>query len=230
MKEEKELSLDEIRLDLLNFCKEIGAIFMEQGEIGFGRPCVGITNGRACLSYSPSLSDDRCTPLKDLWDEAIDPPASVEDSYHKGDYMAVLIHDDDEEKALRQLHIWIEHIRKAGGAKLITFVTGASGAQALFSGLSETAIVSKPFFEKMKERIDDLHPAIDRSIFEEDQIEAEAPDDHERYRRLLQEAWDESKMPNESENPPAHFAVGFRAGAGKILCMDQEDRDGLIIP
>lgn len=170
MKIDQDKPLNEIRMEILDWAKSIGAVFNESAEIGFMRPCIAIQIGGSSLSYNPALSDNDYTPLRDLWDTLIDPPADVEDAYHKGDYMAVLIHDDDSEKATRQMHLWIQNIEHNGGAKLVEFATGATGIQAIMSGLSETCIISLSRWKELKGRINELHPAIIRDSFEDKNI------------------------------------------------------------
>lgn len=70
------------------------------GSIGFGRSCVGILESSTdCyVSYQNWESDEPGFP----------PPASVENAYHKGPYMAVLVRDSDYNRAIAELYLWVQ--------------------------------------------------------------------------------------------------------------------------
>lgn len=77
-----------------------GATIQSRGEVGFGRPCVGVVYGQSYvdLSNNDYMGDYQCVPT----------PDGVEDAYHKHECMAVLVHEDDYDRALEQLCLWIE--------------------------------------------------------------------------------------------------------------------------
>jgi hypothetical protein len=72
--------------------------FEPEGEVGFGRECVGITTGTHYPDYD--CEDDRLTP-----------PESVVDAYHKHECIAVLGRGP---RAIEQLHAWVVKLRESG--------------------------------------------------------------------------------------------------------------------
>lgn len=95
------------------FVKETKMKF-EDGEIGFGRPCVGIINPETECYLAYHVFDWDIG--KELSRHEVAMGTAPEDAYHKGSYLAVL-HDGSEEgkaKALKQLDEWLEKILAAG--------------------------------------------------------------------------------------------------------------------
>lgn len=93
------------------FVQETGLTF-HKGEIGFGRPCVGILNPET-ESYIAYQTYDRDYNTKLMHEVAMN--TQPEDAYHKGPYLAVL-HDgsaEGEARATEQLNEWIEKIMAA---------------------------------------------------------------------------------------------------------------------
>lgn len=89
-----------------------GGVLTLKGEVGFGRPCVGVTVGSSYLDflwidmdYQTHYKDERVRAFK-----AVKP----EDAYHKHPCLAVLVHNDDYETATRQLYDWIKAIEELG--------------------------------------------------------------------------------------------------------------------
>lgn len=82
------------RASVENFAREHGLRAEWQGEIGFGRECVGL------------LDPDRRCYVR--WTDGCQ-PATVPDAYHKGDYIAVL---GRGERAEQQLREWCRHLAK----------------------------------------------------------------------------------------------------------------------
>lgn len=124
--------------NLQRFANEHKVILEDDGEIGFGRPCVGFLRGGSYIAYNP-----RCYPgLKLVWpyDRRLGPPKAVRDAYHKGNYLAILVPDDNYDKALCQLNAWVECLRSLGEIEVVDFETGATGTQAIFSGYIAYAI------------------------------------------------------------------------------------------
>lgn len=112
------------------FIQETGLQFHE-GEIGFGRPCVGILN-QETESYLAYQTYDRDYNSKLMHEVAYN--TQPEDAYHKGPYLAVL-HDGSEEgkkKAIEQLDQWIEKIMAA--AYEIETYTETNSVAALMNG------------------------------------------------------------------------------------------------
>ncbi len=115
-----------------SFALKHKVIFEDEGECGFGRECVGINSGGTWLGFNPS---DTCfKPLKAYY--MPDFPV-VPNHYHKHDCLAVL---GTGETAVIELGEWLEKINTAGTPEVAEFATGATGMQALISGVFEKAI------------------------------------------------------------------------------------------
>lgn len=69
------------------------------GECGFGRPCVGVMYARQ--SYWLGYHD--CEVAQE---------SRPTDAYHKDDYLCVLVHNDDYQKAVSQLAGWVNAVVK----------------------------------------------------------------------------------------------------------------------
>lgn len=91
------------------------------GEVGFGRPCVGVlwrthyvdTPGSAFNEYPPGVPQHAFSPNAEQ-ERILDPyrPPEDVDAYHKHDCLCVLGTDDE---AVDGLLRWIEKIRRDGG-------------------------------------------------------------------------------------------------------------------
>lgn len=129
-----ELSIEEIIFDIKQFAVDHNLIFETQGEVGFGRACVGlISRGGSYLDYNPIdyikgefveyfPRDNRLSP----------PPNLVPDAYHKHDCLAVLVHGDDYEKAIRQLYSWILYLRSQGEVEIREYEKQHDNMYSLF--------------------------------------------------------------------------------------------------
>lgn len=129
------------REKIFAFANKHGILFVEKGECGFGRPCVGLNRGDGSwLDYNP-LSDTTYGPIFP-YDSRLCAPEGV-DAYHKHDCFAVLVSDDNYESAIDQLEKWIEHLEAQGELEVVSFKTGASGIQAIISGVNGKALKFK---------------------------------------------------------------------------------------
>jgi hypothetical protein len=93
------------------FCRETGFVFND-GEVGFGRACVGIMNPKTECYIAYQVYDENYE-VKHVHDVAYG--AQPETAYHKGPYLACL-HDGSEEgkaKAIADLDLWCEKIMAA---------------------------------------------------------------------------------------------------------------------
>lgn len=81
----------------------------ENGEVGFGRPCVGILYGDSYVYTSHYDTEENDFEL--LGSLSV-PPA--ENAYHKVDCLCVLTADISKEEALKELDDWIERILNKG--------------------------------------------------------------------------------------------------------------------
>lgn len=93
----------------------------QKGEVGFGRPCVGICYGSTYvdLPLYPMSADRESSEMKDYLRQWAALPPGPEDAYHKHDCLAVLVHGEEDDtaaydKAMEQLHDWITVLNKDG--------------------------------------------------------------------------------------------------------------------
>jgi len=124
-------------LKLSVFAEKHGVLLETKGEIGF-RPCVGFIRGKSYVTYKP-LNMRTFDVIEGFDDDRVDPPEEV-NSYHKGDYLAVLVEDDNYDEALHQLGLWVDSLKAAGEVEIVTYSTGAIGMQAMLSGSTGYAV------------------------------------------------------------------------------------------
>lgn len=113
---------------LNNFAKKHDIFLEVNGEVGFGRECVGFTSGTNYIDYNPY---DRKTyePIEQLYSEK-HYEIAPDNAYHKHDCLCVLGCGDE---ALKELAQWVEELEK-NNVKIVEYYTGATGLEALFSG------------------------------------------------------------------------------------------------
>lgn len=94
------------------FCADTGMKFVDRGEIGFGRECVGIMNPETDC-YLAYATYDKGYNEKLVHDVAQN--TAPKNAYHKGPYLAVLFDGTEEGRAdaINQLNSWIEKIAAA---------------------------------------------------------------------------------------------------------------------
>jgi len=100
--------------DIKAFVKETG-FKCWAGEIGFGRPCVGIYNPltECYVAYQVYNEEDYSIDAEHTVAVAQKPNCA----YHKGPYLAILVEDLSEkfiDMALQRLNKWIRTVRRAG--------------------------------------------------------------------------------------------------------------------
>lgn len=115
------------------FAVKHGLTFEDHGLIGLDRECVGFKFDGEFIDYDPFIGDDTLLNEK----EACYPPESVIDEYNRHTYLAVLVHDDNYDEAIRQLAIWVKDM---SNVQVIKYATGITGLQALLSGSFGTTI------------------------------------------------------------------------------------------
>lgn len=172
MKKKTVKTLDECRSNIQKFANRFKLIFEDEGEVGFGRECVGLTNGNNWVDYNPTKDLEY---IKDFYDERlynITPP----DAYHKHDCLAVL---GRGEGAIRQLSDWVDKLNELG-AVVEDYETGATGIQAIFSGINYGKsmdigidVAYKLFGEYRPFSIDEIISILDKK-------EVEYPDHHDK--------------------------------------------------
>lgn len=127
--------------NLQRFANEHKLILQDEGEVGFGRPCVGFLGKSGnYVDYNPLAAPDYLDYAVEYDERLVSP---VKDAYHKHDCMAVLVHGEDYDAALEQLNEWIVHVEAQGAVEVIEYETGATGLQAFFSGIFGYAITLK---------------------------------------------------------------------------------------
>ena len=138
---------DPVFQNLQRFANQYQLILECAGEVGFGRPCVGFLNKTGnFLDINPYKYPD----FKPVWpiDDRLYDRNAAPDAYHKHDCLCVLVHDDNFDKALIQLNNWINSPEKKGELCVAQFKTGATGLQAVISGVIGFAL---RFKEQAKE-------------------------------------------------------------------------------
>jgi len=130
----KVKTIEECRSNIQEFANKHKLIFKDEGECGFGRECVGLTNGKNYVDYNPtdSVNYDYIDGFYDERFNDITPP----DAYHKHNCIAVLGRGDD---AIRQLSDWVDKLNEIG-VKIEQYPTGATGFQAIISGVFGNAV------------------------------------------------------------------------------------------
>lgn len=98
-------------------------VFEDEGEVGFGRKCVGIRDGQQYVDLGPP-KEYKNPPHRSIWSpevaegaHAYDRESKIDyapDAYHKHDCLAVLVHGGDYAKAIGQLYAWVQMIDQRG--------------------------------------------------------------------------------------------------------------------
>lgn len=126
--------IDEYKDNIQKFANKHKLVFNDEGECGFGRDCVGLLHGDQYVAFNPYSQPDY-EPIEDFQDDRFNDIAPS-DAYHKHDCIAVLGHG---EEPLKQLSEWVDKLDELG-ATVESYVTGATGIQALISGAYGNAI------------------------------------------------------------------------------------------
>lgn len=133
------MNIAEARKTCEQFATTHKLIFEDEGECGFGRECVGfLAKGGNWLDFNPCRSGGDYEPIAELQCDAVAPPGNVE-NYHKHDCMAVIGRGDE---AIMGLARWVEKINAAGNVRVVEYATGATGVQAMISGIKGYAILA----------------------------------------------------------------------------------------
>ena len=122
-----------------NICQQFAlkhkVIFDDTGECGFGRECVGFNIGNQWLDHNPTRAPDY-DPIPELACPDAYAPDDV-NSYHKHECLAVLGRGDE---AVIGLAKWVQKMESAGTVSVVEYETGATGMQAMFSGVRSRSI------------------------------------------------------------------------------------------
>ena len=127
-------TIEEHKANIQEFANRFKLIFEDDGEVGFGRKCIGLTNGSNYVDYNPTQFPD-FDYVEEFYDERLF-DIIPENAYHKHNCLAVL---GNEETSIIQLSEWIDKLKELG-AVVQKYKTGATGMQALFTGTENHAI------------------------------------------------------------------------------------------
>lgn len=128
-----------ILIKLENFSVKHNIKLIIDGEVGFGRKCVGFLKNLSYVQFNPIDLQDY-EPIEHLQDVRLYPPNEVTDAYHKIDCLCVLVHDENYEKALYQLYKWVVHLESLGEVEVVSYENKAEGIQTLLSGKKGYAV------------------------------------------------------------------------------------------
>lgn len=129
-------TLEEHRKNIQDFADKWNVEYTEEGEIGFGRECVGLLKDDNYIAYNPT-DDSTYENISEFYNEVLY-DITPENAYHKGCYLAVLGRNEDR---IIQLSEWIDKLKELD-VSIVKYKTGAVGIQALISG--EYAYTVKP--------------------------------------------------------------------------------------
>lgn len=121
---------EQYRANIQEFANKHKIVFDDEGETGFGRPCVGLSHGDNWVAFNPTNSTTY-GHIEEFYNEKLEeiqPP----NAYHKHDCLAVL---GRGEEAIKQLSDWVDALKELN-AEIKTYETGAEGLQALLTGLT----------------------------------------------------------------------------------------------
>ena len=127
-------TIEEHKANIQEFANRFKLIFEDDGEVGFGRKCVGLTNGSNYVDYNPTQYPNY-DYVEEFYDEKLY-DIVPENAYHKHNCLAVL---GNEESSIIQLSEWIDKLKELG-AVVEKYKTGATGIQALITGIENYAI------------------------------------------------------------------------------------------
>jgi hypothetical protein len=105
--------LASMEAELTAWASEWGVTY-QRGEVGFGRQCVGFIHDESGSYVDLYETDANWLPVDRDLERITRPAPDVPDAYHKHDCLAVLVHGEDLNSAVRQLHTWVEALRSDG--------------------------------------------------------------------------------------------------------------------
>lgn len=131
-----EITIEQAREICGRFALKHRVIFDDQGECGFGRECVGFRD-KGWIGHNPYTMSGDYDRIESLACEDAYPPDDV-NAYHKHDCLAVLGRGDE---AVIGLAKWVLKLEAAGTVEIVTYETGATGMQAMISGIQHRAVI-----------------------------------------------------------------------------------------
>jgi len=129
-----EKTINECISNIQQFADTHNIKFEQDGEVGFGRECVGLMKGSNYIDYCP-INMETYGDLPELYDERL-LKIAPNNAYHKHDCLAVLGRD---EEAIRQLSDWVDKLKELN-VSIEEYSTGATGLQAMISGSKGYAV------------------------------------------------------------------------------------------
>src|SRR5574343_1219712 len=98
-------TIEEHKKNIQEFANRFKLIFEDDGEVGFGRKCVGLTNGNNYVDYNPTQFPDY-DYVEEFYDKRLF-DIIPENAYHKYNCLAVLGND---ESSIIQLSEWVDKL------------------------------------------------------------------------------------------------------------------------
>ena len=129
-----EKTINECIFNIQEFANTHNIEFEQEGEVGFGRECVGLKLNNNYIDYCP-FNQETWEEIAEFNDERLYDIAP-NDAYHKHNCIAVLGRSDD---AIRQLSDWVDKLKELN-ATIVQYKTGATGLQAMISGAKGYAV------------------------------------------------------------------------------------------
>ena len=114
--------------NIQEFANKWDLIFEQEGEVGFGRDCVGLLKGTNYVDYNP-INMNTYEDLKEYYDERLN-DIRPDDAYHKHNCLAVLGRGIEP---IIQLSEWVDKLKELN-VQVVKYSTGAKGIQAMVSG------------------------------------------------------------------------------------------------
>ena len=122
------------------FANQHKVIFEDDGEVGFGRECVGfISRSGGFLDHNPRRAPNY-EAIEEAACELAHPGEGIFDAYHKHECMAILGRGAG---AVSQLALWVRQLEAAGTVSVIQYETGQTGIGALINGVMGHAVMVK---------------------------------------------------------------------------------------
>ena len=140
------MKVEDARKICQDFANRHKVIFDDEGECGFGRECVGFREDGGWIDHNPCSSSGDYEKIAGFDCPDAYAPDDV-NSYHKHDCLAVLGRGDE---AVIGLARWVQKMEAAGEVKLSRYATGATGLQAMLTGVTRLAVTIKPRQEPAK--------------------------------------------------------------------------------
>src|SRR6188474_3954706 len=113
--------INEIRIELLDFCRDHEMMLAENDEVSVdgakGVPAVGFIAGSGWVRYAPTHGRNSI-PIRELEDKLMIPDDTVPDVFWRQELFAVQVFNDNRDAALRQLHAWMLLLQARGGVVL----------------------------------------------------------------------------------------------------------------